>query len=116
MVAEGPVRVIEIKGFARVRTACAKWGTSSVVVKDADVARVLSPVLAGGPDEAAARLLAEPDGVHRAELPDGGAFGSSAGTPMFGGCSPILGWPSTSACHAAGTGVSNCRRPWRRIC
>jgi hypothetical protein len=42
-----------------------------VVVKDADVARVLSPVLAGGPDEAAARLLAEPDGVHRAELPDG---------------------------------------------
>jgi hypothetical protein len=43
-----------------------------VVVKDADVARALSPVLAGGPDEAAARLLADPDGVHRAELPDGG--------------------------------------------
>ena len=46
-------------------------GTSSVVVKDADVARGLKPVLAGGPDEAAARLLAEPDGVHCAELPDG---------------------------------------------
>lgn len=46
-------------------------GTSSVVVKDADIARVLSPVLAEGPDEAAARLLAEPDGVHRAELPGG---------------------------------------------
>jgi len=42
-----------------------------VVVKDADIARVLSPVLAGGPDEAAARLLAEPDGVHRAVLPGG---------------------------------------------
>jgi cytochrome P450 len=42
-----------------------------VVVKDADIAGVLSPVLAGGPDEAAARLLAEPDGVHRAELPGG---------------------------------------------
>ena len=46
-------------------------GTSSVVVKDADVARALKPVLSGGPDEAAARLLAESDGVHRAELPDG---------------------------------------------
>ena len=46
-------------------------GKSAVVIKDADVARVLSPVLAGGPDEAAARLLAEPDGVHRAELPGG---------------------------------------------
>jgi cytochrome P450 len=42
-----------------------------VVVKDADVARVLSPVLAGGPEEVAARLLAEPDGVHRAVLADG---------------------------------------------
>ena len=42
-----------------------------MVVKDVDVARVLSPVLAGGLDEAAARLLAEPDGVHRAELPGG---------------------------------------------
>jgi cytochrome P450 len=42
-----------------------------VAVKDADVARALSPVLAGGPDQAAARLLAEPDGVHRAELPGG---------------------------------------------
>ncbi|MGH3167642.1 MAG: cytochrome P450 [Trebonia sp.] len=40
-------------------------------MKDADIARVLRPVLAGGPDEAAARLLAEPDGVHRAELPGG---------------------------------------------
>jgi cytochrome P450 len=43
-----------------------------VTVRDADVARALSPVLAGGPDDAAARLLAEPDGVHCAQLPDGG--------------------------------------------
>ena len=42
-----------------------------MTVKDADIARVLSPVLAGGPDEAAARLLAEPDGVYCAQLPDG---------------------------------------------
>lgn len=42
-----------------------------MAVKDVDIARVLRPVLAGGPDEAAARLLAEPDGVHRAELPGG---------------------------------------------
>jgi cytochrome P450 len=46
-------------------------GTSSVAVKDADIARVLSPVLTGGPDEAAARLLGETDGVHHAELPGG---------------------------------------------
>ena len=46
-------------------------GTSSVVIKDADIALVLSPVLAGGPDQAAARLLAEPDGVYQAELPGG---------------------------------------------
>jgi cytochrome P450 len=44
---------------------------NSVVVKDADVARLLSPLLAGGPHEAAARLLTEPDRVYRAELPDG---------------------------------------------
>jgi cytochrome P450 len=42
-----------------------------VVVKDADVARVLSPVLTGSPEEVAARLLAELDGVHRAALADG---------------------------------------------
>lgn len=42
-----------------------------MVVKDADVARALSPVLAGSQEEAAARLLAEPDGVYRTELPDG---------------------------------------------
>ena len=42
-----------------------------MAVKDADIARLLSPVLAGEPDEVAARLLAEPDGVHRAELPGG---------------------------------------------
>jgi cytochrome P450 len=42
-----------------------------VVVKDADVARVLNPLLAGGPHDAAARLLTEPDRVYRAELPGG---------------------------------------------
>ena len=46
-------------------------GARAVAVKDADIARLLSPVLAGEPDEAATRLLAEPDGVHRAELPGG---------------------------------------------
>jgi hypothetical protein len=40
-------------------------GTSAVVVKDADIARVLSPVLAGGPDKAVARLLAEPERAAR---------------------------------------------------
>ncbi len=42
-----------------------------MVVKDADIARVLNPLLAGGPHEAAARLLTEPERVYRAELPGG---------------------------------------------
>jgi hypothetical protein len=32
-----------------------------MAVKDADIARLLGPALAGGPDAAAARLLAEPE-------------------------------------------------------
>jgi hypothetical protein len=35
-------------------------GARAVAVKNADIARLLSPVLAGEPDEAAARLLADP--------------------------------------------------------
>jgi cytochrome P450 len=46
-------------------------GSNAVVVKDADVARVLSPLLAEGPHQAAARLLAEPERVYRADLPGG---------------------------------------------
>jgi hypothetical protein len=42
-----------------------------VTVKDADISRALSPVLAGDPAAVAARLHALPDGVHRADLPSG---------------------------------------------
>jgi cytochrome P450 len=42
-----------------------------VTVKDADISRALSPVLAGDPAAVAARLHALPDGVHRADLASG---------------------------------------------
>ncbi|HET9171794.1 MAG TPA: cytochrome P450 [Actinospica sp.] len=42
-------------------------------IKDADIARALGPVLAGSRAEVARRLHAEPDGVHRAAMPDGSA-------------------------------------------
>ena len=42
-----------------------------MTIKDADIARALSPVLVGDPAAVAARLHALPDGVHCAELPNG---------------------------------------------
>jgi cytochrome P450 len=42
-----------------------------VTIKDTDIARALIPVLTGDRDAIATRLLGEPDGVHRATLPDG---------------------------------------------
>jgi hypothetical protein len=42
-----------------------------VTVKDADIASALIPMLTGSREEAARRLLDEPDGVHRATLHDG---------------------------------------------
>lgn len=42
-----------------------------MTIKDADIARALTPVLTGSRGQAARRLLDEPDGVHRATLHDG---------------------------------------------
>ena len=42
-----------------------------MTIRDADIARAVIPVLAGSRADVAERLRREPDGVHRATLPDG---------------------------------------------